>query len=36
MPNEVGGMDIALSEEGADKMKTLLTEYNDKEERKDL
>lgn len=28
IPNEVGGMDTALSEEVADKMKTLLKEYN--------
>ena len=28
MPNEVGGMDTALPEEVADKMKTLLKEYN--------
>lgn len=33
MPNEVGGMDTALPEEVADKMKTLLTEYNSKEEK---
>ena len=33
MPNEVGGMDTALPEEVADKMKTLLTEYNGKEEK---
>lgn len=31
--NEVGGMDTALPEEVADKMKVLLTEYNDKEEK---
>ncbi|MCI6011507.1 MAG: Fic family protein [Firmicutes bacterium] len=30
MPNEVGGMDTALPEEVADKMKALLTEYNAK------
>lgn len=28
IPNEVGGMDTALPEEAADKMKTLLKEYN--------
>ena len=33
IPNEVGGMDTALPEEVADKMKTLLTEYNGKEEK---
>lgn len=33
MPNEVGGMDTALPEEVADKMKALLTEYNEKEEK---
>jgi len=33
MPNEVGGMDTALPEEVADKMKDLLTEYNGKEEK---
>ena len=33
LPNEVGGMDTALPEEVADKMKTLLTEYNAKEEK---
>ena len=33
IPNEVGGMDTALPEEVADKMKTLLTEYNEKEEK---
>lgn len=33
IPNEVGGMDIALPEEVADKMKVLLTEYNGKEEK---
>ena len=33
IPNEVGGMDTALPEEVADKMKALLTEYNGKEER---
>ena len=32
MPNEVGGMDTALTEEVADKIKALLTEYNGKEE----
>ena len=31
--NEVGGMYTALPEEVADKMKTLLTEYNGKEEK---
>ena len=30
LPNEVGGRDTALPEEVADKMKTLLTEYNAK------
>ena len=33
IPNEVGGMDTALPEEVADTMKTLLTEYNGKEEK---
>ena len=33
MPNEVGGMNTALPEEVADKMKALLTEYNRKEEK---
>ena len=33
MPNEVGGMETALPEEVADKMKTLLSEYNAKEEK---
>ena len=33
IPNEVGGMDTALPEEVADKMKGLLTEYNGKEEK---
>ena len=33
LPNEVGGMDTALPEEAADKMKALLTEYNIKEEK---
>ena len=33
MPNEVGGMETALPEEVADKMKALLTEYNGKEEK---
>ena len=33
MPNEVGGMDTALTEEVADKIKALLTEYNGKEEK---
>ena len=32
-PNEVGGMETALPEEVADKMKALLTEYNKKEEK---
>lgn len=32
MPNEVGGMDTALPEEVADRMKELLTEYHAKEE----
>ena len=32
IPNEVGGMDTALPEEVADKMKALLTEYNGKED----
>ena len=32
-PNEVGGMETALPEEVADKMKVLLTEYNGKEEK---
>ena len=32
-PNEVGGMDTALPEEVADKIKALLTEYNGKEEK---
>ena len=31
LPNEVGGMDTALPEEVADKMKALLTEYNAKD-----
>jgi hypothetical protein len=31
--NEVGGMNTALPEEVADKMKALLTEYNAKEEK---
>ena len=34
MPNEVGGMDTALPEEVADKMKALLTEYKGKGEKK--
>ena len=34
LPNEVGGMDTALPEEVADKMKALLAEYNAKEEKK--
>jgi len=33
LPNEVGGMDTALPEEVADKMKELLSEYNSKEEK---
>ena len=33
LPNEVGGMDTALPEEVADKMKELLTKYNAKEEK---
>ena len=33
MPNEVGGVDTALPEEVADKIKALLTEYNGKEEK---
>ena len=33
LPNEVGGMDTALPEEVADKMKALLKEYNGKEEK---
>lgn len=33
MPNEVGGIETALPEEVADKMKALLTEYNAKEEK---
>lgn len=33
IPNEVGGMDTALPEEVADKMKNLLAEYNGKEEK---
>ncbi len=33
LPNEVGGMDTALPEEVADKMKALLTEYSAKEEK---
>lgn len=32
-PNEVGGMNTALPEEVADRMKELLTEYNAKEEK---
>ena len=32
-PNEVGGMDTALPEEVTGKMKALLTEYNEKEEK---
>ena len=34
MPNEVGGMETVLPEEVADKMKALLMEYNQKEERR--
>ena len=33
LPNEVGGMNTALPEEVADRMKELLTEYNTKEEK---
>ena len=33
LPNEVGGMETALPEEVANKMKALLKEYNDKEEK---
>ena len=33
MPNEVGGMDTALPEDVADRMKVILTEYNSKEEK---
>lgn len=33
LQNEVGGMDTVLPEEVADKMKILLTEYDDKEEK---
>ena len=33
MPNEVGGMNTALPEEVADRIKELLTEYNSKEEK---
>ena len=33
MPNEVGGMETALPEEVADRIKKLLTEYNGKEEK---
>ena len=33
LPNEAGGRDTALSEEVADKMKALLTEYNAKEKK---
>ena len=32
-PNEVGGMNTALPEEVAERMKELLTEYNAKEEK---
>ena len=34
LPNEVGGMETALPEEVANKMKKLLSEYNNKEEKK--
>ena len=33
LPNEVGGMNTALPEEVAEKMKALLSEYNNKEEK---
>ena len=33
LPNEIGGMETALPEEVADKMKALLAEYNSKEEK---
>lgn len=33
MPNEAGGLDTALPEEVADKMKVLLAEYNSKKEK---
>ena len=33
LPNEVGGMDTALPEEVADKIKELLLEYNEKKEK---
>ena len=33
LPNEVGGMETALPEEVADRMKKLLLEYNNKEEK---
>lgn len=33
LPNEVGGIDTALPEEVADKMKALLAEYNSMEEK---
>ena len=33
IPNEVGGMDTALPEEVASKMKNLLSEYNGKKEK---
>jgi Fic family protein len=33
LPNEVGGMNTALPEEVADRMKALLSEYNPKEEK---
>ena len=33
LPNEVGGMETALPEEVADRMKRLLSEYNNKEEK---
>ena len=33
LPNEVGGMETALPEEVADRMKKLLSEYNNQEEK---
>ena len=33
MPNEVGGLETALPEEVADKMKVLLAEYNTKKDK---
>ena len=33
MPNEVGGMETALPEDVADRMKAILSEYNSKEEK---